>query len=608
MKQKKYRKTKIMFRLIFALLLLFFLASMAQIGRKYSNNNEKIEKIHFSGTYQKSEGAKKHTLSEKNYPRGDTYKNVILKGHFNREIPEDKVLFLFMSGMRAEILVNGNRIYEFGYKGSIPSAMKSGGYEWAHVKSGGIELKDDVEIRLNLVYAANSVHVYKNLLKDMYVGHRYEFMIRQIKKNIIKIAIAVFIMMLGFLFMGMLQILCLMKIGVPSNGWPCGMLMITGGGCLLIDYQYITLLFENGIFINALDLVLQALICEFLLYYLKSYLISPRFRFLSGCFIVIWSGMCTVYFILQGNGIADGAQVILWYIPIVVIMLSIVAVFLLLDYRKHSDKRIRALLHSCFLLTVAAVVEEIHFFMTRTYWVIVLEIGLLIFTTAQMKRILIHIKQNVERARRSKELENELIQSRVTIMISQIQPHFLYNTLTSIQELCMLSPEKARQAISWFSQFLRGNMDSLSTTNLIPFEKELQHVKNYLKLEKVRFESLLNIEYQIEVTDFLVPALFLQPIVENAVHYGISKKEDGGTVWLSTYEKDQGICISVRDNGFGIRFDEKGNIIYHDKKKQSHLGIENVKKRIKVQCGGSLTIMSSEGHGTEILIYIPKER
>lgn len=124
--------------------------------------------------------------------------------------------------------------------------------------------------------------------------------------------------------------------------------------------------------------------------------------------------------------------------------------------------------------------------------------------------------------------EKELSELQMDIMLSQIQPHFLYNALGTISHLCKHDPLEARQAIKDFSMFLRGNMDSLYNREPIPFEKELNHVTNYLSLEQRRFQNRLNIVYDISDTDFMIPPLTLQPIVENAVRHGILHREEGG--------------------------------------------------------------------------------
>lgn len=596
------------FRVVFMLFILLFLFYIERIGWKFPNNKEKMVYCHFVGTYQETETSAPHKLTEKSYPNAEKMSQVILKGHFDQQIPKDKKLFMFVSMMKMQIFQNGCQIFDYGGDNSIPGIVKSAGIEWASFQSKGIEVHDQIEIRIQLVYKDNDALVYKLFLSNLCVGERYILLTEQVRKIILKLCISFFIMVLGMLFLAALQAFKIMKIPLPEGSVSCGLLMITASACTMIDYRYITLLLENGIFVMILDYVLQILIGYFLLYNLKGYLVSYKFRVAADCFIVIWSSIGVLYLILQAHGIADGPEMILYCIPVFVFMISAMVSFLLRDYRKHSDKRIKGLLCSCLILTVTAIIEVIHYLLTKSYWIVVLEAGLFVFTIGQTKTLLVYTKKNYERGKRAEELEKELMQSRITIMLSQIQPHFLYNTLTGIQELCLTAPHKAHQAISWFAQFLRGNMDSLSTTELIPFEKELQHVSNYLKLESLRFGSYLKVEYDLAVLDFKVPALCIQPIVENAVRYGISKKDKGGTAWIKTYEENGYVVIVVKDDGIGMKYDKRGNIIYQDKTRESHLGIENVRKRIKVQCKGILKIKSEEGIGTEVSIYIPRER
>jgi len=130
-------------------------------------------------------------------------------------------------------------------------------------------------------------------------------------------------------------------------------------------------------------------------------------------------------------------------------------------------------------------------------------------------------------------LENELIQSRIATMLSQIQPHFLYNSLTAIKKLCATDPKAAEKAVMEFSHYLRCNMDSLTEKSLIPFEQERMHIEAYLNLEKAVYEKKLNIVYDIQTSCFLIPPLTVQPIVENAVKHGVCRRLGGGTVSIS---------------------------------------------------------------------------
>ena len=197
-------------------------------------------------------------------------------------------------------------------------------------------------------------------------------------------------------------------------------------------------------------------------------------------------------------------------------------------------------------------------------------------------------------------MELKLQESQISIMLSQIQPHFLYNTLNSIYQLCETNPMRARSMVNSFSEYLRNNLSTLEETGLIAFETELSHVKTYLDIEKVRFEDTLEIEYDISCVDFSVPVLTVQPIVENAVKHGTSKKRGGGKVTISTEEGKDCYIIKVKDTGCG--FDPA--IPKNDGKR--HVGIENVRQRLSNMCKGSLTIESEIGSGTLATIIIPR--
>ena len=221
-----------------------------------------------------------------------------------------------------------------------------------------------------------------------------------------------------------------------------------------------------------------------------------------------------------------------------------------------------------------------------------------------------------------KDRELELTESRIAIMLSQIQPHFLYNSLVAIKHLCLTDPKLAAETVVEFSDYLRVNLDSLAIKKPITFEQELRHVANYLSIEKKRFGDKLNVVYDIRVKDFTLPALALQLIVENAVRYGVTKKEQGGTVTIRTEESEhlpdehsQGskkpgdhkpggyVVISVSDDGEGFHL---SNRIIKSDNERSHVGLENVRNRLSIMCGGTLEIKSKLGIGTTAIMTIPK--
>ena len=228
-------------------------------------------------------------------------------------------------------------------------------------------------------------------------------------------------------------------------------------------------------------------------------------------------------------------------------------------------------------------------------------------TAITVSLLVIFINIQLQRELLMEHQETELAKMRINIMLSQIQPHFLYNTLTTIRQLCDLDPMQAKQAIRDFAWFLRSNMDSLTNKERIPFEQELQHTKSYVNLELQRFRERLKVNYDIQSSDFTIPPLTLQPIVENAIRHGVMKREEGGTITIRTEEDEIEYRIFVYDDGIGFQVKESGEGIKTDRPEEKcHIGTENVRKRLQAMCNGTLDIYSRPGEGTTALIRIPR--
>ncbi len=199
-----------------------------------------------------------------------------------------------------------------------------------------------------------------------------------------------------------------------------------------------------------------------------------------------------------------------------------------------------------------------------------------------------------------REHENALkAEQRIRIMMSQIQPHFLFNALSTIQALTETDPERASKVIEEFAIYLRQNINSLNQESLIPVKKEIEHSKVYSDIEEVRFPSI-RIEYDIADEDFLIPPLTIQPMVENAIRHGVRGKKHGW-VSVSTFREGDYHVISIRDNGKG--FDVEKMII--DTENGDHIGVRNVRDRIIDMTGGTFSLESVIGEGTSITMKIP---
>ncbi len=197
--------------------------------------------------------------------------------------------------------------------------------------------------------------------------------------------------------------------------------------------------------------------------------------------------------------------------------------------------------------------------------------------------------------------QKELAESRISIMLSQIQPHFMYNSLTTIAALCDKNPAEAKRATLNFSRYLRKNIDSVNKRMPVPFDSELEHVTTYLELEKLRFGDRLKVVMDIQTTDFLIPPLTIQPLAENAVKHGICNKLTGtGTLTITTREKETCYEITISDDGVGFEAGQRPD----DGKE--HIGMENVRDRLKAMSDATMKVESIVGVGTVVTVDIPK--
>lgn len=214
-----------------------------------------------------------------------------------------------------------------------------------------------------------------------------------------------------------------------------------------------------------------------------------------------------------------------------------------------------------------------------------------------------------EQQRKEKELidlENALQMSRIRNSTSQMQPHFLYNALGSIQEIVLEDPEYAANLIEDFTVYLRHCIRAMEGDALLPFDQELANIKAYVNIEKMRFGDRLNVVYDVPITDFMILPLSVQPLVENAIRHGIYERgPEGGTVIIRSRQTVSSWIIEVEDDGVGFDLDAFKRDCASGKKDST--GINNIVFRLNKVMNADVDIRSVPGTGTKIVISIPKE-
>ena len=192
--------------------------------------------------------------------------------------------------------------------------------------------------------------------------------------------------------------------------------------------------------------------------------------------------------------------------------------------------------------------------------------------------------------------QREIANQRTSIMVLQMRPHFIYNTMTSIYCLCGQDPQLARRVIMDFTTYLRKNFTAIASATPIPFSSELEHTRAYLAVEQAQYEDSLFVDYDIQHTMFRVPPLTLQPIVENAIKHGRDPYAGPFRISIKTRRTDSDSEIVIADNGRGFDPDDDS---------EPHTALKNIQQRLEVMCGGSLTITPNDGGGTVVTVIIP---
>mgnify|MGYP002624498195 CR=1 FL=1 len=303
-----------------------------------------------------------------------------------------------------------------------------------------------------------------------------------------------------------------------------------------------------------------------------------------------------LYWFDEQNRYHRGTFYPVWYYITIFSFVFIFAVFLF-NFRK-TDRFLRQ------VILTASVIPLIAFICNFTYTSIAFNnvsvsiVALILFVLYEKRRT----EVTAESVRETERVKVELEQSKNKILMAQIRPHFILNSLTAIGAY-LDEPEKAQASLSHFARFLRSSIDVLEENGCIRAEREFATVNDYLYIEKARFGKKLNVETEINDDDFFIPAFALQTLAENAVNHGIRENPEGrGTVRIISYETDTGHIVEVQDDGKG--FDPESGTPKNDGR--SHIGLSNLRSRLSGMCEGTLEIESEPGKGTTARIRIPK--
>lgn len=308
--------------------------------------------------------------------------------------------------------------------------------------------------------------------------------------------------------------------------------------------------------------------------------------------LALWAIFCLLLFAAQFTGIFyyntdnqyfRGPLFPLMMAPLAVIMiLNIVGLF---RRRKKLSKKFFTALLIYLLPTAIFIIMDMFAFVDTlvSFWMFL----------CALTMFAIILTDNIEHYMHQ---QREIANQRADVMVLQMRPHFVYNTMMSIYYLCKQNPDKAQQVTLDFTTYLRDNFAAIANDNVIPFTEELKHTQAYLAVEQAQHEDRLFVKFDTPHTMFRLPPLTLQPLVENSVKHGMNPDGNPLNISVVTRQNDTASEIIVEDDGPGFSSSND---------KEPHIALENIRERLELMCKGKLEIAHRDGGGTVVRVTIP---
>lgn len=580
----------------FCIQLLLFLVAVILIISSYSRSQEAnmayLFPVQLQGEYSLDGGEwQTYQTGEKiSALKGD----LIFRGNFVLDLSEVTEYQFYLDHVELTIYRNGEKV--FSSVQEIPLSAETTCVETWHTWYCEPVQQDEVlEFHLHNPHKAGNIQAYQSFFDSIYGCTEN---ILQGRLHILKQReeiMSLLIMIIAMILLGMAAGCLVIDNELGRKLWPLGLLTLFMGGYILFDLPidivnyYKDILATNGQRICMMFAAYEiAVIVQNKINESREKKLPPLVLGLSifnmGLLLLAFFGNILLYDTLRvwqiGQSIVFG-----------VLIVAGIKTFMAIPTKKWN------LLCSGILLMCSVILEFFNSYCNLWnqgfLWKVV-------FVVCLIHHLLVGIRTVPKNYRASKEterLKRELTNSRVVLAMSQIRTHFIFNVLNAISGMCIYDPAEANRTVVHFAKYLRGNINILQEDELILFAKEMDHLENYIALEKIRFDEKIRFEKELEVEEFLIPPLILQPIVENAIKHGLLRTKEGGCVQLCTRREDDQVIIEIKDNGVGFNV--------HEPIREGAVGINNVKFRLEYMIGGKMEIKSEPEKGTTAIIRMP---
>jgi signal transduction histidine kinase len=548
-----------------------------------------------AGAYTLDGAAERLPFDSRTPPESQGYQRLTVYGHVSPAVAANTQVVMRIPNLRVTLAVNGRIVFSWG--DVRPAFMQSGGDVWTAFTSTGIRESDAVVLTLESLYPGPTLSSFRRFFDSLATGSEHMAFQAALSGQIINIVASAGIMLLGLIMLGMSLYARALRLRRAADYVFLSAFVFASGVWTGINYEFISLIVPYPAFTLTLEMLCMALLPVFLLRYLRA-LLAARYARVGTAALYGVLAAALVGVLLQTFGLIDLSLLTGAFVLVDVLAITALTYSLIRTIRTHCEPEVRREVMPLFILFGGTLLNfASYLFHWRTQGLFY-ALAFLLFSAFETLRLLQTLRETLRRNSEYMKLENELTQSRIAVMLSQIKPHFLFNALNAISALCLTDPIMADQAITSLSNYLRGNIRSLEQRAPVPFEQELDHIKYYVRLEQLRYGEKLRVVYAINTVDFQVPTLSLQTLVENAIRHGVSPKPEGGLVVVNTERGEGEAIVRIIDNGVGFDPDMQSP-------NADSIGLANAKKRMESMMGATFIIHSKPGKGTTVEIHMP---
>lgn len=507
------------------------------------------------------------------------------------DLAYDTHLAFYVSHQYVDVYVNDEEVYSLRLSDRIP-IIKTTGANWVVIPLYHEDGGKEVRVVLTPVYWNDSGREV-----DFLIGSDLEIYQSQLRAALPELLLCFINCLTGFLVMS-IAVYYLFKKHDSTGLLATGVLSVAVSLWRLCDTAFTPFISkQSGAFCYTVSISMLLVIIVMQCRATKSQF-QQKGRQIVGVVSTMAELVFAVQLLMQLSGILDLRETLfVTHSVIVVCVLFVIGITIyewVHDAKCGKEYRGR---YTIWILACGGLADLIMYYVRDTSLeLLFIQIAILVFDILEGVRF---FRNYTAQEQRLLEKELQLTQSRSITMMRQIRSHFVFNILNAISGMCKYDPKKADETVVQFARYLRSNIDIMQDDVPVAFSVTVRHVEDYVALEKIRFGDKIQFEMDIKETDFLMPPLILQPLVENAIKHGLIPKAGGGTVRLSTRAEENQILVVVEDDGVGFHTENPY--------RTGAVGLENVRFRLEHMVQGSMIIESKPGKGTKVTITLPRK-